>query len=489
MTLSASELSLLAGELAARLPGAHVQKVFVPTPRLALVELRVPGQSLLLQLTAEPGAARAGVVPRRPPSPEKALAVQGLWRAHLTGARLDHVASEDRTLVLRFSTDAGPRSILQELDRLGGELLLLDSAGHLLGATPGDRARERGLVRGTTYTPPSGADPAPDRNRLTRVAAEDPDPFAVSRAIEALYGPAAAGRRAAEAKAAVLGPLRSARRKLVRTIARVEEDRARIAEAERYRVFGDLLKPVMTSLKRGDVRARVTEYGAAGPRETEVPLLPHLSPRENMERYYHLHRRLSRSAGRVDERLQLLQTQLASLDRLAATADRESDPERLGALLDQARSSGLLRDAPAEPGRSRAPTRRQPFREFTSAAGARIWVGRNARDNDELTFRHARGNDLWLHARGQTGSHVVVPGTGESGPDGETLLDAAELAAHFSAARGESLVEVASTRCKYVRKPRGGAPGAVTFSQERTIALRHEPARLARLLASEQRSG
>jgi predicted ribosome quality control (RQC) complex YloA/Tae2 family protein len=117
----------------------------------------------------------------------------------------------------------------------------------------------------------------------------------------------------------------------------------------------------------------------------------------------------------------------------------------------------------------------------------RIWVGRNARDNDTLTFRFARGNDLWLHARGQTGSHVVVPGTGEAGPDGETLLDAAELAAHFSAARGEAFVEVASTRCKYVRKAKGAAPGAVTFSQERTIGLRHEPERLTRLLASEQR--
>jgi predicted ribosome quality control (RQC) complex YloA/Tae2 family protein len=114
-------------------------------------------------------------------------------------------------------------------------------------------------------------------------------------------------------------------------------------------------------------------------------------------------------------------------------------------------------------------------------------VGRNARHNDTLTFHVARGNDLWLHARGQTGSHVVVPAFPPDGSDNETLLDAAELARHFSAARDEPVAEVSATSCKYVRRA-GKAPGAVTYSQERTIQLRREPGRLARLLATERRA-
>jgi len=115
-----------------------------------------------------------------------------------------------------------------------------------------------------------------------------------------------------------------------------------------------------------------------------------------------------------------------------------------------------------------------------------IWVGRGAEENDVLTVRLARGNDLWMHARGRAGAHVVVRLDRGRAPDQETFLDAAHLAAHFSDARGEGQVEVASTRAKHVRKPRGAAPGAVTYSQEKVVLLRLEPARLERLLAEEE---
>jgi predicted ribosome quality control (RQC) complex YloA/Tae2 family protein len=111
-------------------------------------------------------------------------------------------------------------------------------------------------------------------------------------------------------------------------------------------------------------------------------------------------------------------------------------------------------------------------------------VGRGAADND-ATRRLARGNDLWLHARGQTGAHVVVR-LGKAPVDQETLLDAAHLAVHFSEARGEPQVEVAATLVKHVRKARGAAPGAVTYSQEKVLRLRLEATRLARLLAEEE---
>src|SRR5207237_5880232 len=125
---------------------------------------------------------------------------------------------------------------------------------------------------------------------------------------------------------------------------------------------------------------------------------------------------------------------------------------------------------------------RLPYRTFRSASGARILVGRSARDNDELTLRVARGNDVWLHARGVQGSHVVVPGAGDA-PDARVLGDAALLAAHFSSARGASGVEVSWTRVKYVRK--AAAPGAVTYSQEKTLRVQLDDTRLRALLATE----
>jgi predicted ribosome quality control (RQC) complex YloA/Tae2 family protein len=116
-------------------------------------------------------------------------------------------------------------------------------------------------------------------------------------------------------------------------------------------------------------------------------------------------------------------------------------------------------------------------------------VGKGAEENDALTVRVARGNDLWLHARGLPGAHVVVRIEKGRAPDQDTLLDAAHLAAHFSDARGAPQVEVVSTRAKYVRKVKGAAPGAVTYSQEKVLFLRVEPGRVERLLAEEEQAG
>lgn len=481
MSLSPAELAHVAAELGPVLSGAHIQKISFATQRVVVLELRIPGRSILLRLDVTPTTGHVGVVDHRDPSPEKALAVQGLWRAHLMGARVDRISTEARTLSFDCSTDAGPRLITIELRRNGGALLLLDATRHVLGVSPPDAA----VVRGAVWSPPPAE--GADRNRLESIAA-DRATLAISQAAARLYETATEAQALNQTKTAVLSALRGARKRLARTVAKVEADRQRILDAARYQQYGDLLKPMLSRLKRGATTATLTAWGEEGAVEVEVPLLPQLGPRENMERYYHLYRRRSRAAGKVDERLAHLRSQLEAVETLLAEAEGEADGPRLAQLLDEARRSKLLAEPMvAQPGPGEQ-VERIPFREFVSAVGQRIWVGRNAKDNDSLTFRHARGNDLWLHARSQTGSHVVIPGLGAPGTDGETLLDAAELAAHFSAGRDETFVEVSSTRTKYVRKPKGAPPGAVTFSQEKAIQLRREPERLARLLASERKA-
>jgi predicted ribosome quality control (RQC) complex YloA/Tae2 family protein len=130
-----------------------------------------------------------------------------------------------------------------------------------------------------------------------------------------------------------------------------------------------------------------------------------------------------------------------------------------------------------------------PYRTFRSLSGVAILVGRGAEQNDALTLRVARGNDLWLHARGLPGAHVVARLDKGKAPDQDTLLDAAHLAVHFSDARGQPQADVAYTRAKHVRKARGAGPGAVTYSQERVLLVRVEPVRLERLLAEEEEGG
>jgi predicted ribosome quality control (RQC) complex YloA/Tae2 family protein len=204
-----------------------------------------------------------------------------------------------------------------------------------------------------------------------------------------------------------------------------------------------------------------------------------------VERFYRHYRRIVDSAAQVAARAAEVRRREAALRALLEAVDRAA-PGELARLEREARRLG------AGPRRAPAPRRRRddepapPYRTFRALGGAAILVGRGAAENDALTVRVARGNDLWLHARGHPGAHVVVRLGKTAGPDQDTLLDAAHLAAHFSDARGEPQVEVAYTRAKHVRKPRGSPPGAVTYSQERVLAVRIEPPRLERLLAGEE---
>jgi predicted ribosome quality control (RQC) complex YloA/Tae2 family protein len=217
-----------------------------------------------------------------------------------------------------------------------------------------------------------------------------------------------------------------------------------------------------------------------------LSLDPALSPRANMERLYRRYRRIAESAARVESRAAEVRGRLASLQGLLAELE-DADPA-LARIEREARRHGATPRV-ARPGRRRAEEPPASHRTFRSLAGVPILVGKGAAENDELTVRVARGNDVWLHARGRPGAHVVMKLPRGGSPDQESLLDAAHLAAHFSDARGEAAPEVIYTRAKWVRKTRGAAPGAVTYSQEKAIAVRMEPGRLERLLSGEGQGG
>ena len=111
------------------------------------------------------------------------------------------------------------------------------------------------------------------------------------------------------------------------------------------------------------------------------------------------------------------------------------------------------------------------MRRYLSSDGYEVIVGRTARDNDQLTFRIARPNDLWLHAGDYPGSHVIVRDSSRTEIPHRTVIEAAELAAKFSQASKDSKVAIHYTRRKFLSKPKGSAPGLVRMSSFKTITV------------------
>ncbi len=485
-----SELTAVARELA-ELAGARVETVRVHAERALTVELSGRGAPATILLSAEPGRARFHAARRRPPQPPSPYAWQSVLRRELESARLEAVeASPQREVVeLRFAGAAGPLRLVAELRGPAGNLFLVDGEGLVRASAARPSADGRELSAGKPYSPPepraggAGCDAALAEME-GEAAAGGGARFPFSAGLEERGRDDDEARELALARRRLREPARAALARSRRALAKLAEEAERVPAAEEDRRRADLLKTNLHAVKRGAREALLTEWTEEGPREVRIALDPALPPRQSMERYYRRYRRIVESAARVAERTAEVRRKEGELVALLAAVDAAPLAE-LPVLEREARRLGAAPRPPPRP-RSKRDEPLPPFRLYRSAAGVALLVGRGAAENDALTVRHARGNDLWLHARGHTGAHVVAKLAKGALPDGETLLDAAHLAAHFSDARGEVQVEVVATRAKYVRKPKGAAPGAVTYSQERTLLVRVEAGRVERLLASEE---
>ena len=441
------------------LQGATLQKLWLPSPQVCVLQLRVPGRSALAVIDAR--LRMAALAAERPTAAESAPRSQGTLRNALEGAKLtgaDLVVPQDRSASF-------PRLAFGDRFLIAEEALLLIDApsSKVLWASSGAQRRPGSTYPAAEAVALGDAPPLEAREELVRDALAREEQAGV-----------AARRKVLVAR------LRSRVQKLRRTLSAVEEDAARAVRAGAERARAELLLPVASRLPRGAREARVPDWSRVDeegrPAEVPIALDPALSAAENAQRWLRRAKRYQAAAERIESRRTEVREELSRAESLLARAESAQDAGQLAAVEAEAPAAAPGRKAQAAP--------RLPYRKFISQSGAPILVGRSARDNDTLTLRLARGNDLWLHARGMQGAHVVVPGPGES-PDPRALGDAALLAAHFSSARGQEGVEVAWTRCKHVRKPKGSAPGSVMVTQEKVLRVRLDQDRLASLLRTE----
>jgi len=490
MSLSASEIAAVVRELQP-LVGSRVDAVRMHAERSLTLELYGRAGAATLLISAEADLTRLHAVERRPPPPPSPFGAQAVLRRELEGARVASLSVQpgDRVVEVGFDAPSGPRRLIAELTGRHGNLLLVGGDGLVQLAAGRNLSHRRELVPGKPYVPPAERAPRAVEDEARRAGACPPPPdasarFPLSAALEERYRAVEEERAALEGRRRLRDPVRAALARARRALEKLADEAARVPAAEEDRRRADLLKQNLHAVRRGAAEARLTEWTAEGPREVAVALDPALSARDNMERYYRRYRRIAESAARVASRAAEVRGREAELRALLDALDA-APLDQLPRLEREARRLGAAPRPPPRP-RARRDEPLPPYRLFRSIGEAPILVGRNAEANDALTVKVARGNDLWLHARGLPGSHVVVKLDKGKSPDGETLLDAAHLAVHFSDGRNEAQVEVVATRAKYVRKVKGAVPGAVTYSQERTILLRVERQRVERLLASEE---
>jgi predicted ribosome quality control (RQC) complex YloA/Tae2 family protein len=283
-----------------------------------------------------------------------------------------------------------------------------------------------------------------------------------------------------QARARQLEALKSAlRKKLKRVVKKVEALESDLAKVARYRAYdryGELLKPRLGEIRKGAASITVTDYFDPALPELVLPLDPAKSPQGNMEDYFRKYRKFLSAEKEIPPRLLTAQAEAAALRESLTALDRDDVPAPEGNLV------GAVREPPLR--RKKENASAKPFRRFMSEAGDAILVGRNSRENEELTFGLARSHDLWLHASGVPGSHVVLRLEKGAEIRKESLLDAATLALQYSDLRKSGQGEVLYAYRKHVRKLRGAKPGLVTVTQDKHLYIKLDRRRLQRLKES-----
>lgn len=257
--------------------------------------------------------------------------------------------------------------------------------------------------------------------------------------------------------------LSAAEGRLLRKLEAQREELAACEKSEEYRMQADLIVGNIYRLSRGMTEFIATDYSGEEPRDVLVQLDSRLSPSANAQRLYKYYNKAKTARRILAEQIEAAESELAYLAGVRSFLDRAETEADLTEIRDELFRSGY---ASRMKGYTSPKNVKLRPREFTTSSGYRLLVGRNNLQNDQLTFRTAGKGDLWFHAKGVPGSHVILICDGEE-PDAADYTEAAEIAAFYSSAEG-SPVAVDYTRVKNVKKPAGAKPGYVIYKTNYT---------------------
>ena len=253
--------------------------------------------------------------------------------------------------------------------------------------------------------------------------------------------------------------------RLSRKIAIQEKELTATYDRERLRQLGDILTANLHRIQKGQTSVQCEDFYDENMALIHIPLSPVLSPQQNAAKCYKDYTRMKNAERELTKQISLGKEELSYLQSVLDELNRAGSEQELEEIRLELQEGGYLRSD----GSKKRPKQSKlaPMR-FVSTDGYPIYVGRNNRQNDELTFKMARKDDLWLHASKVHGSHVIIACAGVTPPD-NTITQAAQLAAYYSETTAGQNIAVDMTPVKQVKKIPSGKPGMVIYHSYKTV--------------------
>jgi predicted ribosome quality control (RQC) complex YloA/Tae2 family protein len=449
-------------ELQGVLIGRYFGKIYQLGPVSFAIDFGLRGEFLFISV--DPASPRLYLIHRRAKDVEKQSVALGafgqMMRAKLSGADLLEISKDPLDRIVRISFRSGEivfRRLVIQLTGRTADLFLVDELNRIV-AVLREQAHTR--IQQFYLAPPRPLKEPADALRLEA----GPPSAQLDNHFSALDAAKAFDAKAKAIRSRVTKSIRQQR-----TLREnLQKDLVRHGDPEVHKRTGDLLLANIATAERDGNKVRIVDYYADGAPVIEIEVDENRSLQDEAAARFRQYTKAKHAADEIAERLKQIERETENLERRL---------QRLDAIIqsrDEAALATFEKPAPAPkvtPKKSTKPEKISGVRRYLSTDGYEILVGRAARDNDNLTFRVAQPNDLWMHAGDYPGSHVVVRNPTRKEIPQRTIIEAAQLAGKFSQASEDAKVVIHYTERKFLSKPKGAAPGLVRLSRFRSITV------------------
>ena len=254
--------------------------------------------------------------------------------------------------------------------------------------------------------------------------------------------------------------------RITRKLAIQEKELAATFDRERLRQLGDIVTANIHRIVKGQTKISCEDFYDENMAVVDIPISPILSPQQNAAKFYKDYAKLKNAEKELTRQMELGEQELHYLKSVLEELNRAQTDGELEEIKQELQAGGYLRPD----GKKKQKQAKLKPMVFTSTDGYPIYVGRNNRQNDELTFKAARKDDIWCHASKVHGSHVIISCAGVQPPD-DTITQAAQLAAYYAETGGGQNIPVDVTAVKQVKKVPGAKPGMVIYHTYRTVIV------------------
>lgn len=258
--------------------------------------------------------------------------------------------------------------------------------------------------------------------------------------------------------------LSNASERISRKINTQRSELKQCADRDKLRIYGDLLQANLYRIEKGSPFVDLENFYDENMAVVRIKLDPSKSASQNAQRYYKDYRKAKTAEQILVEQIELAENELIYIDNVFDSLSRAETERELAEIRAELVQTGYIKAAKSK-GKEQ---KMLPPLKFKTTDGFEVLVGRNNRQNDQLTLKQANNNDIWLHTKEIPGSHTILVTNGRE-PTDEAILQAAKIAAYHSKAKDSSQVPVDYTQIRNVSKPQGAKPGMVIFVKNRTV--------------------